>query len=218
MPKPSLLTRRPELSEGAVGKATMWFVVLSSTLCAAVATSIRAQGPGPGSGWMVVSSQERELKILYWDLFDKTEVWTSVVPRTTSNGQRIPVRLIFSATLNGKAPTLADSARLPIATDITVLAQSDPRAVLPARSYSLSLRTSDGRFFDLIKGGLATTVMPTCEACAAQAIAGRVGRQMFLAWAGSERIVADVLGFIGELDDADTKALADLARQLRWLP
>jgi hypothetical protein len=36
----------------------------------------------PGDGWGMVDSRPREVKRLYWDLFQTTEVWVTLSPVT----------------------------------------------------------------------------------------------------------------------------------------
>ena len=56
---------------------------------------------GPGDGWVLVPST-RQVKRLYWDLFQTTEVWLSLIPEDPA-GTRPLVTFIFQAFFPGQA-------------------------------------------------------------------------------------------------------------------
>jgi hypothetical protein len=39
---------------------------------------------GPGEGWNVVQAAPREVKRVYWELFETTEVWVLLLPAQRS--------------------------------------------------------------------------------------------------------------------------------------
>jgi hypothetical protein len=179
-----------------------------------VRISTSALTQAPGAGWILSPSPERVVKHLYWELFDQTEVWTRVVPRLEGEARPMPASLIFSVIVQGKRLTpdrIANAAR-----PITVLAQPDPRAVLPVPSTSFTLTTDTGQRFDLMRQG-AATIIATCDSCSSQAILAPLDASVFVALARATTITGDILGFHCVLEKADTRALADFGRATRLL-
>lgn len=57
---------------------------------------------GPGEGWNLVQAPPREVKRVYWDLFETTEVWVLLLPGGPQ-GEPTPVNIVFQAFFSGRA-------------------------------------------------------------------------------------------------------------------
>ena len=57
---------------------------------------------GPGEGWNQVQAPPREVKRVYWDLFETTEVWVLLLPGAPQ-GEPPPVKIVFQAFFSGRA-------------------------------------------------------------------------------------------------------------------
>src|SRR5688572_27240571 len=55
----------------------------------------------PGSGWVMAPAPPREVKRLYWELFQTTEVWVSLTPGV-GNGNQPLLNLVFQAFFPGR--------------------------------------------------------------------------------------------------------------------
>jgi hypothetical protein len=170
----------------------------------------------PGAGWAVLPSPDKAIKLLYWELFDETEVWIRVVPQLTSSGTPIPASLIFSAIFKGKYLTTAAIPRPP--ETVTLLAQPDPMAVLPVNSFSLRFVADGQTPLDFVERNQATRIMGSCDSCAAQGIITRVSAETLRSLTDNPQLAADVLGFKCQLDVSDLNALRDFARQTKIAP
>ncbi|MCI0423308.1 MAG: hypothetical protein L0312_29495 [Acidobacteria bacterium] len=56
----------------------------------------------PGEGWNLVQAPPREVKRVYWDLFETTEVWLLLLPGDPQ-GEPAPVNVVFQAFFAGRA-------------------------------------------------------------------------------------------------------------------
>jgi hypothetical protein len=164
----------------------------------------------PGSGWATAPSPERMVKVLYWQLFDKTEVWTRLVPMG-SDKHPIPVNLILLAILPGRVTLPAGPKHR--AREITVLAQPSPLAVLPTPNPSLQVRSPAGLDFDFVRLGMAT-VPPPCTDCGNQPISAVIDIQTFDRIAQSDSLKCDIWGLTCELSIEDMRAIRALGRQV----
>jgi hypothetical protein len=165
----------------------------------------------PGSGWAVAPGPERTVRTLYWRLFDRTEIWTRILPKDAGASRRLPFELIFSATFAGDVET-ADRRKGSAPLEITILAQPSPVAALPIPSLSFVLVTDDGHRFDLVASGEASRPVSVGETCCAEQILARPDPATFRALARSKKLTGRVLGFECVLDDDDMKAVAEFAR------
>ena len=57
---------------------------------------------GPGEGWNLVQAPPREVKRVYWDLFETTEVWVLLLPGGPQ-GEPPPVNIVVQAFFSGRA-------------------------------------------------------------------------------------------------------------------
>ena len=104
---------------------------------------------GPGEGWNLVQAPPREVKRVYWELFETTEVWVLLLPGSPQ-GEPAPVNIVFQAFFSGRAKRDPYS-KLPQwpkgePETLTVRVQPFPMTV----NYDLSLRlVVDDETFDL---------------------------------------------------------------------
>ncbi len=164
-------------------------------------------GQGPGDGYILAPSPPRQIKTLYWELFQSTETWIRITP-TLKDGNPAPAGLIFSVTFHGKKQDNAPET-------VTIRAQSDPRFV--ATRFSLKLTPHPGDVLDLTAPGANFQYSPNCpgtEGCAVTGIISVVPWKVFNQLILAESIKAEVLGLEVSLQEADLGALREFARRL----
>ena len=172
-----------------------------------------AASQAPGSGWTMAPSADREIRHLYWQEFDRTEIWMRLTPRTPDGELPIPAILVVSAVLQGQV-----SLPLPSKTgarQVTLQAQANPRARVI--NPSLIFTTSEGKRLDLFEMGMASWLSASCEYCSATAVQAILDAPAFLALADNGGLTCEVLGFECELSTADTAALSEFGRAVRLL-
>jgi hypothetical protein len=104
----------------------------------------------PGEGWNLVQAPPREVKRVYWDLFETTEVWVLLLPGDPQ-GDPAPVNVVFQAFFSGRAKRDPYSKLLPEwpkgePERLTVRVQPFPTTVLKEPSLRLVV---DDETFDL---------------------------------------------------------------------
>jgi hypothetical protein len=161
---------------------------------------------GPGDGYNLAPSSPREIKTLYWEVFQTTEVWVRLAPEG-ENRKPAPVSLIFYATFPGKK--LAHEP-----TDINIRAQTDPRFV--ASKFSLKLMLDPGEPLDLAGPGANFEYYPRCPTgdCAVTGVISVVPWKVFARIVQAKGIVGEVLGLGISLREADLDALRAFAKRL----
>lgn len=110
MPPPIVNVRRTTTRErssscGAIRPAwvTRGRVVLVSLLLALLLLQ------GPGEGWNLAQAPPGEVKKLYWDQFETTEVWVLLLPDGPKEEPQ-PVNMVFQAFFSGRAKRDRSSA------------------------------------------------------------------------------------------------------------
>lgn len=162
---------------------------------------------GPGDGYNLAPSSPREIKTLYWELFNTTELWVRLTPEGET-GKPAPVSLIFSATFPG-------SRQADVPTEISIRAQVDPRFV--ASKFSLKLMPHPGELLDLAAPGTDFEYYPHCpigEKCAVTGIISIVPWKVFTRIVKAKSITGEVLGLEVSLQEADLDALRAFAQRL----
>jgi hypothetical protein len=163
---------------------------------------------GPGDGYNLAPSPPREIKTLYWELFQTTEIWVRLTPEG-ENRKPAPVSLIFIATFPGKK--LAHEP-----TDINIRAQVDLRFV--ASKFSLKLIPDPGELLDLAGPGANFEYYPRCPSgdCAVTGVISVVPWKVFGRMVQAKSIVGEALGLGISLREADLDALRAFAK--RFVP
>jgi hypothetical protein len=74
---------------------------MMSVATAAVLSCLLLQAPG--DGWDLAGGTPGEVKHLYWELFDTSELWVQVSPQLP-DGRPAPLRMVFQAFFKGPKP------------------------------------------------------------------------------------------------------------------
>jgi hypothetical protein len=164
-------------------------------LWAVIALTLQA----PGDGWGMVDSRPRELKQLYWELFQTTEVWTTLSPVTgdTVAGPRFAFQAFFAGReVKGKPQRL----------QVKALAGG----VVPT---DLSLRiVTDGEVADLTgPQGSSFLLFPCAEGCAANGVVAELKDEVLRAMVGASRVEIAAFGQALRLSPLDQAALGEFA-------
>jgi hypothetical protein len=171
----------------------------------------------PGFGWAMVPTPERTIKSLFWELFDKTEVWTRLVPQAEDKAttKKIQASLIFWVTFPGKALTAAEIKHGP--NEVMLQAQPDPLTIV--NKLSLYFLADNRERFDLTANNATFNYIYPCDGCASNAISARLDPETFRSMAASlvrSKIVkGEELGFRFVLKPADLANLRDFARYIK---
>jgi hypothetical protein len=172
-----------------------------------------AQVPGDGSNF--APSAPREIKTLYYELFQTTEIWVRLVP-VDQNRKPAPLSLIFYVTFSGKKLESVPA-------EVTVRGQADPRFV--ASKFSLNLRPQPGDALNLvgplgtIKNAIGTKFQfyPNCpvgDDCAVTGVISYLPWQTFLQVTQSRALTAEILGTEVSFEQGDFDALKTFAKML----
>lgn len=169
---------------------------------------------GPGEGYNLAPSSPREIKTLYWELFQTTEIWVRISPDGKDH-KPSPVSLIFYVTFSGKELSFEP-------THITIRAQADPRFV--ASKFSLKLSPQPGAPLDLVgppgtaKNSIGTNFQyyPNCPGggCAVTGVISYLPWKVFLQIARSESLTVEALGIEVSFHKADFDALRAFAKTI----
>jgi hypothetical protein len=168
----------------------------------------------PGDGWALVQAPAREVRTLYWDLFQTTEVWLTVLPQEPERR----VRLVFQAFFAGR-----EVKGPPRSVVVRALFWSQP----PAEAFTLiepSLRfVIDGNAVDLTgPGGCSMFAAPDascfplypCVGCSANGVGIKLEPPLLQALASGKIVQGKALGFPFVLSVADHSALAQFVDQV----
>jgi len=162
---------------------------------------------GPGEGYNLVPSSPREIKTLYWELYQTTEIWVRIIPER-ENRKPAPVSLIFSVTFPGKKQP-------DVPTQINIRAQADPLFV--ASKFSLKLVPQPGKLLDLAAPGTNFQYIPyhpTGETYAVTGVISIVPWEVFSQIVQAKSIAGEVLGIEVLLQNADLDALRAFAKRM----
>jgi hypothetical protein len=170
----------------------------------------------PGDGWAIVQAPPREVKRLYWDLFQTTEIWLRLIPENP-DGKPPLVSLIFQAFFPGRAERNPYSGlpqwpkRAPAR--LALRAQPLPRTVI--RELSLRLQI-DGDTFDLTTPGRYTNrpCFVATEDCSPNAVEAELEPSILRSLISARTAGGQALGFQVRLTGADQAALADFAARI----
>ena len=155
----------------------------------------------PGDGWGMVDSRPREVKRLYWDLFQTTEVWVTLSPVTadTVSGPRFAFQAFFPGReVKGRPQRIQVKA-------LAGLAATD-----------LSLRiTIDGQTTELTgPDGASFLLYPPCdEGCSANGVAANVKPELLRAMVDAADVDVVAFGSTFRLSSQDRAALGEFAKQ-----
>lgn len=156
----------------------------------------------PGDGWAMVDSRPREVRRLYWDLFQTTEVWVTLSPVTAA--KITGPRFAFQAFFPGRE-VKGRPQRIQV------------KALAGEMANEPSLRvTIDGKTMDLTgPAGISFLLYPPgCEGCVANGVVADLKPEVLrnLVDAADAAIVAFGLTF--HLSSEDRAALGEFAKQI----
>jgi hypothetical protein len=187
------------MTNGALAARARRTAIVLAGLASLAAPCARAQAPG--DGWALAFAPPREIRHLYWDLFQTTELWVRLEP-IDPEGKPPLVHLIFQAFFAGRETKQPPSRTV-------VRAQPFPLTVV----RDLTLRFAfGGEALDLTGPGARYRLLyPVCgpeESCAANAVEAEIGFPELRAIAAAPSVRGEALGFPIALTGEDKDALA----------
>ena len=156
----------------------------------------------PGDGWGMVNSRPREVKRLYWDLFQTTEVWITLSPVTadTVAGPRFAFQAFFPGReVRGRPQRI------------------QVKALAGIVAADLSLRvTIDGKTTDLTgPDGTSFLLYPPCvEGCSANGVVADLKPELLRSILVAAEVDIVALGSTFQLSSEDRAALGEFAKQI----
>ncbi len=166
-----------------------------------VATLLLLQAPG--DGWGMVDSRPDEVKRLYWDLFQTTEVWVTVSPVTgdTVAGPRFAFQAFFPGQQTKGRP------------------QRIQVKALGGHTSDLSLRvTIDGKATDLTgPEGTSSLIYPPCgpdERCGSIGVVADPKPELLSSMVISANVEIAAFGSTFQLSSQDRAALGEFAKEV----
>jgi hypothetical protein len=170
----------------------------------------------PGNGWAMVQGT-REVKKLYWDLFETTEMWTRLIPEDP-DGKPPLASLIFQAFFPGRAERdpYTGLPRDPKGPPARIVVQAQPLPLTVIRELSLRL-VIDGRRIDLTGPTSRYRNLPclvATEDCVPNAVEAELEPSTLRSLIAATSVSGEALGFPIKLADADRAALAEFATRI----
>jgi hypothetical protein len=170
---------------------------------------------GPGEGWNLVQGPPRELKRVYWELFETTEVWVLLLPESPQ-GEPAPVNLVFQAFFSGRAKKdpYSKLPQWPKGEPERLIVRVQPFPM--TFSYELSLRlVVDDQTFDLGEYCLPERFGPPCQILYSGEVASGVSVEVQPALlqrlAKARSVTGTALGFPILLSSDDLSAVGKFA-------
>lgn len=171
----------------------------------------------PGDGWATVQAPPREVKRLYWELFQTTEIWLRLIPEDP-DGKPPLVNLIFQAFFPGRAKRDPYSGlpQWPKSAPVRLALRAQPLPWTVIRELSLRLQI-DGNTCDLTTPGSRHRNLPclvATEDCTPNAVEVELEPSLLRSLISARTVGGHVLGFTVRLTSADQAALADFAARI----
>lgn len=171
---------------------------------------------GPGNGWAMVPGT-REVKRLYWELSETTEVWLRLIPEDP-DGKPPLVNLIFQAFFPGRAERdpYTGLPREPKGPPARIVLRAQPLPLTMIRELTLRL-VIDGKTMDLTGPASHYRLLPCLGAsddCAQNAVEADLEPSTLRSLAAATTVRGEALGFPIKLTDADRAPLAEFATRI----
>lgn len=171
----------------------------------------------PGDGWALVQAPPREIKRLYWDLFQTTEVWLRLIPEDP-DGKPALVSLVFQAFFPGRAERDPYSGlpREPKGPPARLALRAQPLPLTMIRELSLWL-VIDGKLVELTGPTSRYRNLPcllATEDCTPNAVESELEPSILRALITARTVRAEALGFPVKLTGADQVALTDFVTRI----
>jgi hypothetical protein len=171
----------------------------------------------PGTGWVMAPTPPREVRRLYWELHETTEVWVRLTPGDL-NGASPMVSLVFQALFPGHAQRDPYSGlpQWPKGKPARLVVRAEPFPLTAIRALSLQL-TLDGHTFNLTGPGSRHTILPCgvggCDGCAPNIVEAELDPALLRALTLARTVAGVALGLPIQLTSADQRALGEFAER-----
>ena len=171
----------------------------------------------PGDGWAMVSAPSREVRRLYWELQETTEVWVRLTPRDPAGGEPL-VNLVFQAFFPGRAgrDPYNGLPQWPSGRPARIVVRAEPFPLTVIRGFSLQL-SLDGHTFNLAVPGSRYAILPCgvgSEECAPNSVEAELDASLLRALTVARTVEGEALGFPIHLSAADQRALAEFSQRV----
>jgi hypothetical protein len=171
----------------------------------------------PGDGWVVSPAAPREVKRVYWDLFQTTEVWVRIIPEDP-DGKPPLVSLVFQAFFPGRAERDLYSGlpKWPKGQPARLALRAEPLPTTLVLVLSLRL-VIDGQTLDLTGPGRRYRTLPclvASEDCAPNAVEVDLEPSTLRSLVAARSVEGEALGFPIRLVAADRLALSEFAERV----
>ncbi len=171
----------------------------------------------PGNGWTLVPAPPREIKRVYWELFETTEIWVRLAPEDPAGNPPL-VHLMFQAFFPGRAERDPYSGlpQWPKGAPAGLAVRAEPNLLTVVRELSLRF-VVDGRTLDLTAPGSRYRNLPCLVAtddCTPRAIEAELELSVLRSLSTARSVRSQVLGFTFELTTADQLALKEFAARI----
>ena len=168
----------------------------------------------PGAGWVMAPASPREVRRLYWELFETTEVWVRLTPGDP-NGNPPLVSVVFQAFFPGRAQREPYSLlpQWPRGAPARLVVRAEPFPMTAIRDLSLRL-VLDGYTFDLTGPGSRYATLSCGDDCAPNAVEAELDPSLLRALIVALTVRGEVLGFPIQLAAADQRALGAFAERV----
>jgi hypothetical protein len=172
----------------------------------------------PGSGWVVAPAPPQQVRRVYWDLFQTTEVWVRLTP-SDSDGSAPLVSLIFQAFFPGRAPLEPYSLQpqWPKGTPARLVIRPEPFPLTAIRTLSLRF-VIEGYAFDLMGPGSRYTILSCGDDCTDNTFEAELDPALLRALVTARMVDGEALGFPIRLAPSDQRALGDFAARIGLAP
>lgn len=171
----------------------------------------------PGDAWTLVQSPPREIKRVYWDLFQTTEVWLRLVPEDR-DGKPPLLSLVFHAFFPGPAERDPYSGlpRQPKGPPARVVVRAQPLPLTMIRELSLRL-VVDGNTVELTGPTSRYRNLPcliATEDCTPNAVEADLEPSVLRSLTIARTVRGEALGFPIRLTEADQAALSEFVTRI----
>lgn len=168
----------------------------------------------PGHGWGVAQVQPREVKRIYWELQQTTEIVVRIVP-VDSDGRPVQVDLVFQAFFPGRPERVGAEMQWPKGppSRLALTAQAFPLTfVIPELSLRFEI---DGVPVDLMGPGSRYRHVFSCpDGCSPNGLEVDLEPGLLRSLITAQRVKGWTLGFPMKLTPADQAALASFAGRI----
>jgi hypothetical protein len=171
----------------------------------------------PGTGWVMAQAPPRDVRRIYWELFQTTEVWVRLTP-SDANGTPPLLSLVFQAFFPGRAPREPYSLlpQWPTGVPARLVVRAEPFPLTAVRDLSLRF-VLDDYAFDLTGPGSRYAILPCglgSDDCTPNAVEVDLHPSLLRALTAARTVRGTALGFPIQLAAADQGALRDFAERV----